>query len=154
MDVGRTIYLNFVSGLLCLTAFISFSPFLNSLLTVNSSIYSRDQWFSGPTPSNAPRNDVAPLKTITYRARSLQYFMSGLIIANLSWIHGREISFQQQRCCRGPNVVVDDGQVDAPNSQLISCLDSSLGRASAWSPGGAEVRAPPVTCLSRRSPRG
>ncbi len=25
--------------------------------------------FPGPTPSNAPRNDVAPLKTITYRAR-------------------------------------------------------------------------------------
>ncbi len=24
--------------------------------------------YSGPTPSNAPRNDVAPLKTITYRA--------------------------------------------------------------------------------------
>jgi hypothetical protein len=24
--------------------------------------------FSGPTPSHAPRNDVAPLKTITYRA--------------------------------------------------------------------------------------
>ncbi len=24
--------------------------------------------FSGPTPSNAPRNDVVPLKTITYRA--------------------------------------------------------------------------------------
>jgi hypothetical protein len=24
--------------------------------------------FSGPTPSNAPRNDVACLKTITYRA--------------------------------------------------------------------------------------
>ncbi len=24
--------------------------------------------FSGATPSNAPRNDVAPLKTITYRA--------------------------------------------------------------------------------------
>ncbi len=24
--------------------------------------------FSAPTPSNAPRNDVAPLKTITYRA--------------------------------------------------------------------------------------
>ncbi len=24
--------------------------------------------FSGPTPSNAPRNDVAPLKIITYRA--------------------------------------------------------------------------------------
>jgi hypothetical protein len=24
--------------------------------------------FSGPTPSNAPHNDIAPLKTITYRA--------------------------------------------------------------------------------------
>ena len=24
--------------------------------------------FSGPTPSNAPHTDVAPLKTITYRA--------------------------------------------------------------------------------------
>jgi hypothetical protein len=24
--------------------------------------------FSGPTPSNAPSNDVAPLKIITYRA--------------------------------------------------------------------------------------
>jgi hypothetical protein len=24
--------------------------------------------FSGPTPSNAPHNDVAPLKTIMYRA--------------------------------------------------------------------------------------
>jgi hypothetical protein len=24
--------------------------------------------FSGPTPSNAPRNDVAPLKISTYRA--------------------------------------------------------------------------------------
>jgi hypothetical protein len=24
--------------------------------------------FSGPTPSNAPRNDVAPIKTIMYRA--------------------------------------------------------------------------------------
>jgi hypothetical protein len=24
--------------------------------------------FSGPTPSNAPRNDVAPLKIITYHA--------------------------------------------------------------------------------------
>ncbi len=42
----------------------------------------------------------------------------------------------QKYYCRGPNVVIDDGQVDAPNSQLISCLDSSLGRASAWSPGG------------------
>ncbi len=39
--------------------------------------------------------------------------------------------------CRGPNVVVGDGQVDALNSQLISCLDSSLGRVAAC---GAEVR--------------
>ncbi len=38
--------------------------------------------------------------------------------------------------CRGPNVVIDDGQVDAPNSQLISCLDSSLGRAFPCSAGG------------------
>ncbi len=38
--------------------------------------------------------------------------------------------------CRGPNVVIDDGQVDAPNSQLISCLNSSLGRAFACSAGG------------------
>jgi hypothetical protein len=43
------------------------------------------------------------------------------------------------RPCRGPNVVIDDGQVDAPNSQLCR---------------GAEVRALPVTCLSRRLPRG
>ncbi len=40
------------------------------------------------------------------------------------------------RYCRGPNVVIDDGQVDAPNSQLISCLDSSLGKAFACSAGG------------------
>ena len=39
-------------------------------------------------------------------------------------------------CCRGPNVVIDDGQVEVPNSQLISCLDSSLGRASACGAGG------------------
>ncbi len=38
--------------------------------------------------------------------------------------------------CRGPNVVIDDGQVDAPNSLLISCLDSSLGRAFVCSAGG------------------
>ena len=58
------------------------------------------------------------------------------------------------RPCRGPNVVIDDGQVDAQNSQLISCLDSSLGRASACGAGGRRFRAPPVTCLSGRSPRG
>ncbi len=49
-------------------------------------------------------------------------------------------------------------QVEVPNSCLaISCLDSSLGRVAACGAGGrrfAEVRAPPVTCLSRRSPRG
>jgi hypothetical protein len=28
----------------------------------------KKSWFSGPTPSNAHRNDVAPLKIITYRA--------------------------------------------------------------------------------------
>jgi hypothetical protein len=38
--------------------------------------------------------------------------------------------------CSGLNVVIDDGQVDAPNSQLISCLDSSMGRASACGAGG------------------
>ncbi len=35
---------------------------------------------------------------------------------------------------------VDDGQVDAPNIQLISCLDSSLGRAFACSAGGGGSR--------------
>jgi hypothetical protein len=44
--------------------------------------------------------------------------------------------------CRGPNVVIDDGQVEVPNSQLISCLDSSLGRASACGAGGRRF-APP-----------
>jgi hypothetical protein len=51
------------------------------------------------------------------------------------------------RPCRGPNVVVGNGQVDAPNSQLISCLDSSLGSGRLRC-RGAEVGAPPVTCLS------
>ncbi len=62
------------------------------------------------------------------------------------------LAYALGRPCRGPNVVTDDGQVDAPNSQLISCLDSSLGRTPKG--GRAEVCAPPVTCLSRRSPRG
>ncbi len=35
--------------------------------------------FSGPTPPNAPRNDVAPLKTITYRAIKT----TGTLIVNL-----------------------------------------------------------------------
>jgi hypothetical protein len=50
------------------------------------------------------------------------------------------------RSCRGPNVVIDDGKVDAPNSQLISCLDSSLGRVPACDaddldsvPGGVKL---------------
>ncbi len=38
---------------------------LASLVTFQGPKKSR---FSGPTPSNAPRNDVALLKTITYRA--------------------------------------------------------------------------------------
>ncbi len=44
----------------------------------------------------------------------------------------------ESRYCRGPNVVIDDGQVDATNSQLISSLDtgSSLGRPFACSIGG------------------
>ncbi len=35
--------------------------------------------FSGPTPSNAPRNDVAPLKTIMYRAIKT----TGTLIVNI-----------------------------------------------------------------------
>jgi hypothetical protein len=34
---------------------------------------------SGPTPSNAPRNDVAPLKTIKYRAIK----STGTLIVNM-----------------------------------------------------------------------
>ncbi len=33
----------------------------------------------------------------------------------------------------------NDGQVDAPNNQLISCLDSSLGKAFACSAGGRRL---------------
>ncbi len=40
------------------------------------------------------------------------------------------LAYALGRPCRGPNVVIDEGQVDAPNSQLISCLDSSLDRGS------------------------
>ncbi len=36
--------------------------------------------FSGPTPSNAPHNDVAPLKIITYRAIKT----TGTLIVNFS----------------------------------------------------------------------
>ena len=46
------------------------------------------------------------------------------------------LAYALGRPCRGPNVVIDDGQVEVPNSQLISCLDSSLGRASACGAGG------------------
>ncbi len=38
------------------------------------------------------------------------------------------LAYALGRPCRGPNVVIDDGQVEVPNSQLLSCLDSSLGR--------------------------
>jgi hypothetical protein len=38
---------------------------LDSLVPFQGPTKSR---FSGPTPFNAPRNDVAPLKTITFRA--------------------------------------------------------------------------------------
>jgi hypothetical protein len=40
------------------------------------------------------------------------------------------------RQCRGPNAAPASGQVEVSNSQLISCLDSSLGRASACGAGG------------------
>ena len=42
--------------------------------------------------------------------------------------------------CRGPNAAPALGQVEVPNSQLISCLDSSLGRASACGAGGGDPR--------------
>ncbi len=37
--------------------------------------------------------------------------------------------------CRGPNEAPASGQVEVPNSQLISCLDSSLGRVAACEAG-------------------
>ncbi len=40
--------------------------------------------FSGPTPSNAPCNDVAPLKTITYRA--IKTTVTRTLIVSLLWI--------------------------------------------------------------------
>ena len=49
------------------------------------------------------------------------------------------LAYALGRPCRGPNVVIDDGQVEVPNSQLISCLDSSLGRASACGAGGRRL---------------
>jgi hypothetical protein len=63
---------------------------------------------------------------------TLWHCQSDALTTRLDLIHKSEIIGY----CRGPNAVVGDGEVDAPNSQLISCLDSSLGRASAWSPGG------------------
>ncbi len=38
--------------------------------------------------------------------------------------------------CRGPVEAATSGQVEVPNSQLISCLDSSLGRVAACGAGG------------------
>ncbi len=35
--------------------------------------------FSGPTPSNAPRNDVAPLKTIPYRAIKINWYIGSFM---------------------------------------------------------------------------
>jgi hypothetical protein len=46
------------------------------------------------------------------------------------------------------------GPVEVPNNVRLSCLDSSLGRVALLRCRRAEVRAPSVTCLSRRSPRG
>ncbi len=41
--------------------------------------------FSGPTPSNAPRNDVALLKTITYRA--IKTTGTLIVIIDLDWLY-------------------------------------------------------------------
>jgi hypothetical protein len=38
------------------------------LFWAQMALASKKSRYSGPTPSNAPRNDVAILKTITYRA--------------------------------------------------------------------------------------
>ncbi len=38
--------------------------------------------------------------------------------------------------CRGPDKAPASAQVEVPNSQRISCLDSSLGRAAACGAGG------------------
>jgi hypothetical protein len=58
------------------------------------------------------------------------------------------LAYALGRPCRGPNVVIDDGQVEVPNSQLISCLDSSLGRVSAWGGGSRPARDMFVSALS------
>ena len=46
--------------------------------------------FSGPTPSNAPRNDVAPLKIIMYRAikttGTLIVSLTSVIVCLQAWI--------------------------------------------------------------------
>jgi hypothetical protein len=46
------------------------------------------------------------------------------------------LAYALGRPCRDPNVVIDDGQVEVPNSQRISCLDSSLGRVAVCGAGG------------------
>jgi hypothetical protein len=50
--------------------------------------------FSGPTPSNAPRNDVAPLKIITYRAIKT----TGTLIVNIS---ARKLNCNKNIFCVG-----------------------------------------------------
>jgi hypothetical protein len=59
-------YFMFRRPILCtLYGAVDFLMALASLVPFQGPKKSR---FSGPTPSNAPRNDVAPLKTIMYRA--------------------------------------------------------------------------------------
>jgi hypothetical protein len=36
-------------------------------------------WFSGPTPSNAPSNDVAPLKTIMYKRHKNNWYIGSFM---------------------------------------------------------------------------
>jgi hypothetical protein len=50
---------------------------LASLLPVQGPKKSR---FSGPTPSNAPRNDVVPLKIITYRAIKNNRYINSYVV--------------------------------------------------------------------------
>jgi hypothetical protein len=42
--------------------------------------------FLGPTPSNPPRNDVAPLKTITYRAIKTTGTSIVIVLSCMGWL--------------------------------------------------------------------
>ncbi len=64
-----------------------------------------------------------------YKSRmSIQPFFMSLYL--------QALFFGDQKYCRGPDAAPTSAQVEVPNSQRISCLDSSLGRASACGAGG------------------